>query len=936
MIYYFPACMKRICFIISICILPVLVLNGCDIGNSLSDEEHISRAREYQNQGNLSSAVIELKNALKQAPGKPEARWMLGKIYLDMGAGAAAEKELNKALELGIAEQAVTIPMMRALLLQGKIDEVLNTSPEIDGLPADEQAEIWSLYGHANFASGSLEQAEKAYEIALDTNLDDPGAGLGKAQLAIANNKLDEARDWLNKVLESSPDYAAAWSLLGDLERSQEKLQAAEDAYGKAIASTHDSNKYLLKRALVRIDRNEFDGAKADIDSIRSTAVNFPGANLAEGLLALRQEHYVEAHAMFEKVQQSDAGNKQVLFYLGITHFAQEHWAQAEDYLRRYLAFAPHSDTARKRLAMLLLKKQDYDGAAAILEPLVASKPDDPEVLNLLAYASQMRGETQEALEQLAKLRSLQPDSAFTQATLGLGFLRMGKREEGIDALERATELDPQLIQADVYLVMSYIRAGDYDKALDVVSKVREKQPDSTLHYNLLGMVELSRGNKSAARDAYNAALKLSPGDPSAAVNLADMELEKGNIDSARDYYKQVLAKHPSHLGVLLRVAALETGRGDIEAANAYLKQALSKHPDAIMPRIQLARNHLASGRPMQALELAREVRKEHPDNPQVLLIIGEADLASNNTTEAIEVLEKLVSLKPDSLQAYQKLANAYERKGDFQKTKEMVIKALALDPDNLTTNLWLVRVYVKENKAEEAAGHLGFLKKKYPEHPEILAQEGWFAMQQGKPEAAVIAYKKVMGLAPNSRIVIDLSRAQYQAGDLDAANATLRSWLDHHPHDTKVRFHLANRLLALDRNEDARIEFGRILEELPNDVLVLNNLAWLYRNEDLDQAVEYAQRAMEIAPGAPAVQDTMGMLLLQKGELEKAERLLRQASERVPYDLDKQYHMALVLSRTGETVEALQILQRILNTGKSFDEQEAARSLYNKLGAGS
>jgi Tfp pilus assembly protein PilF len=97
---------------------------GCD-DTSLTVAERLQRADEYRSSGDLTAAIIEIKNALQKNPESAAARFLLGEIYVDIGDGASAEKELVVARDLGIDRESVLKPLGRAWLLQQKFIEVL-------------------------------------------------------------------------------------------------------------------------------------------------------------------------------------------------------------------------------------------------------------------------------------------------------------------------------------------------------------------------------------------------------------------------------------------------------------------------------------------------------------------------------------------------------------------------------------------------------------------------------------------------------------------------------------------------------------------------------------------------------------------------------------------------------------------------------------------
>jgi len=191
------------------------MLAGC--GAELTDQEYVQRAKDFQDKGDIKASVIELKNALQRNSNNAEARWLLGTIYVELGFGAAAEKELRRALEVGVASEAIAIPLARALLLQEKFETLVGKPPVLQGLAPEKQAELQALHGHAYFAANRSKEADEAYSAALSIYGEAPEAIVGKAQLEFRDDKLGEARRWLKNALKVAPEFALAWSLLDSI-----------------------------------------------------------------------------------------------------------------------------------------------------------------------------------------------------------------------------------------------------------------------------------------------------------------------------------------------------------------------------------------------------------------------------------------------------------------------------------------------------------------------------------------------------------------------------------------------------------------------------------------------------------------------------------------------------------------------------------------------
>src|SRR5450432_4228620 len=128
------------------------MLAACDRTKQYSDVEHLQKGKEYQTQGKLEAATIELKNALQKNPKNAEARLRLGEIYTSQGLGEQAELQLNMAKEAGIDLETLKIPLGEALLLrrlnQRVVDEI---KPGPQSIPGD-IPKIFEIQGRALLA----------------------------------------------------------------------------------------------------------------------------------------------------------------------------------------------------------------------------------------------------------------------------------------------------------------------------------------------------------------------------------------------------------------------------------------------------------------------------------------------------------------------------------------------------------------------------------------------------------------------------------------------------------------------------------------------------------------------------------------------------------------------------------------------------------------
>ena len=163
------------------------------------------------------------------------------------------------------------------------------------------------------------------------------------------------------------------------------------------------------------------------------------------------------------------------------------------------------------------------------------------------------------------------------------------------------------------------------------------------------------------------------------------------------------------------------------------------------------------------------------------------------------------------------------------------------------------------------------------------------------------------------------------------APTTELIKWQFAHPEDPAAAQLLGTLDITARRYDSAERNLQLALKAQPNDLVALNNLAWIYQQKGDHRAREYAQRAFEQAP-TPEVTDTLGWILVQNGEAPKALPLLASAARARNQNSTIQYHYAVALNSVGRSTEAADVLRTIVGSPEQFDDRPAAQSLLTNL----
>jgi len=156
----------------------------------------------------------------------------------------------------------------------------------------------------------------------------------------------------------------------------------------------------------------------------------------------------------------------------------------------------------------------DFDGALAMLGPIIEKNPKDSNALYILGMAHQKKGQWPEAVAAFLQVRELSPAFAAVHYQLGVCYQQSGEADKALAAYAEAMRLDPA-------------------------------NPDSA--YNS-GLILFSQSKAAEALALFEKALELKPDDPAflemagrSHINLAAIHKPDGTIEIDKTAFEKAL-----------------------------------------------------------------------------------------------------------------------------------------------------------------------------------------------------------------------------------------------------------------------------------------------------------------------------------------------------------------------------------------------------------
>jgi len=904
-------------------------------GADKSDAELIASAKEYVANKELRAATIELKNVLQQNPDNAEARFLLGDIYYQTGDLASAEKEYGRALEVGWdPEQAYTGKLV-AILSQAKFDEVLKESYDTSAFSNTAKSELTAIRALAYAGKGDRVQAMNT--ILLTDKLDPDAYNALKATyiLHLADKNYEEAEKTIARALELYPDIAELQYFSANLDAINGKNDQAIEKYDRIIAAAPvDTVSNIVKKAYLEKLKISVQGQKYDqVSELRQVFkqknIDDPQANYLFAIAAFRQKDYDLAESDLQKILNIYASHGPTLLLSGSVSYEKGDFEQASYYLGKYLANNPKNLAARKLHGRVQMALGQYQDARESFNAVLMETGNDAELIALLGLSEVGGGDPESGIRELEKALSIRPDNDDLKLRLSRIYIINGRSSDAVKLLEEVlANKGDQDFTIRSTKVLAHLGVGDFDQATSVTRQMLDESGENARLLNLMASVKLAAGDEPAAREYFNKALAAEEGNLVSLANLARMDEQSGDLTAAEGRYLQILQSSPENTLAMTSLARIAMLRGDTDRQIKWLESARKADTKEVVSRVSLIELRIKQGNITAAEEIFNELEAASASKIAVLAARSRLLLAKKSFNQAQGVIADLIAEAPELDVAYYMQGLNNLALGDAEGATNSLRKAYSLNPSNPQNPLLLARLYTAAGQHDQALNVVQGLVDASPEFRAGHIANGDALLAAKKAKDALAAYDRAWSIEPSGDLAVRRFRAQRELSNLDAAVAILDDWLGKQPEDLLVLTQLGEFYISNGELDQAGKYYERLIQLVPDDVSTLNNLAYLYGKTDPERALEHAEKAYQLAPESPDIQDTYGWILLKNNKPVEALGMLRKAAEAMPANSEVQYHYAKALYANGDKQQAKQILKSVVDSGAEFDGIDDARRL--------
>ncbi len=952
------------------------------VATKYAKEGKTELAEEARKQATQSSelAVQSLEQAYEIRPDEPKIHKALLSIYLSGSNWEKAEKLIARAEEAnwdGVA----------GLYFRGRLHNAKGESLAAE----DKQAADKEYQEALKCLEEAVQKREKFHQAWAEKARTEEHLGRREAALESARRaEQQNPRSFLavRLLLELTADE---WSRAKLADNPVEARRLAEETYGLAKRALELNPNYRRAELIKRTYLDEYDTDRA-IEEREALLEKDPSdrGNLRRLLQIYQRERKTEqARQLLINLIAKQPDSPELVLHLAENYNQNKQYDEALQVLQPAVQQWPDQLAVAAVLARTYRLNNEPDKATGCLQRFLSTTKEEEKgrVYQVLGILQAQLGRQENAVrafqQAIANVKQYRPEDMKTVCDLSQRMFNSGARKEAIETVlplaekddpyaiwmlvqfygsnaepeesikwaQRGLSLFPESIDQKIILAQALL-AGNKPAQAQGLLEEEVKEVGSSAKaasvYTILARAHSMQRQYGTAIRTLEQAINSGVNQPKLRLELAILYRFEGKIDEAARQYELVLEKYPGNRRVRQTLAELWISQGRYAQAEMVLEKGREIEGDEYIWPERLSKLWLrrtdkpAKQRGDKALAYALEAKTKSGNSPSsvadVMVLLnfrGQYDRCVALYKDALPAVYKddhriLMALTEAERSRWQRGKSASGSTMSTQELERLKRRTVALYHQVLDKARGDRGAYANVTRGLKAM--LGL-------DGAIESSEIWASKNPGDAHNGILL-AMLLSLRAQERLG-NKQEAQANA-DLSRAVALLQSLAGQANLSVTARLtaqgQLAEIYNSLGMHEQAVDMYTKVLRVYPNDIVSLNNLAYILTDtlNKPEEAVRHIERALQQNPQEPNLLDTYGWTLLKAGQTNRAiEKLSRSVS--IQASSANNYHLGLALKEAKEHRRALQALreaEKLLEQDATYKEQigPKVRALIEEL----
>lgn len=489
---------------------------------------------------------------------------------------------------------------------------------------------------------------------------------------------------------------------------------------------------------------------------------------------------------------------------------------EARWYLEQAIDRDPEGVLPRLELAGLYMAHQQSEQAMALIQEVLADRPNHPDALIMAGRIYQQNRMLEAAKDVYEKVLAL-----------------------GVD------DPDPYMHLGGIYW-----DADDPANAARVFGMMVERFPHAYAAHYFQGKALLAQGELDAAAQAFKRSLALEPSLEEPYLELIHIYKIQGDADQVVHTYQTLLAYHPDNSGALLDLAAFHHGEGASEQGRRLLLELgrqVESNPAALG---HLYERYYEQGAYEITAWAVTGMLEAAPENSDLHYLAG---LVNDQLNDSSTALAHLSRVQPQSRFYGSAVIHRAMLLNDADRTEEAIAaiqQGLRHDQRNAAFHFYLGAFYEAGGRYAEALEALRAAVAIDDSNARYHFRMGVVYDKMNRPEDVIDAMQKSLAIAPEDAETLNYLGYTYaELGiALEEAEALIKKALRIKPDDGYITDSLAWVYYKMGRYQEALEWIVKAVHLVPDDPTILEHMGDIHRGlADKEQALEAYRRSLEL-----------------------------------------------------------------------------------------
>ena len=502
---------------------------------------------------------------------------------------------------------------------------------------------------------------------------------------------------------------------------------------------------------------------------------------------------------------------------------------------------------------------------------------------------------------------------------------------EALEAYRNALICDPEDAYIKRKLPLLYLKMDETDKAIAMLTKNLQDQKNDISQRTLLARIYIQQKKERQAIEQYRQVLSYEPENRQALLRLGILLSQTEQYDEAKRHLEKLLTVDKEAYFGRLYLARIADQQEKITEAEEHYTKALELNFSADLV-YEIGEFYLEQNQFERVVELMRQLLDQDDTQQRARIAIVQALLALEREDEAIAELgtAQEYSKNPEKISLL--LSRLHMKNGDNLKAKDNLHAILEV-AENSEARYLLALILVEEKQYQEALVHLSAIGPFEAEFEDSVVMRSRIYHDTDQAAKGADFLESLLDNNDTRRELFYILAASLhqELSNRERSIETLARGVDIFPESERLLFEYGMQLERSGQLEEALRVMKRLLELNPDHPEALNFIgySWADTDRNLEQALAYITRAMELKPGNGYIQDSFGWVHFKLGNLETARDELTEALALVPDDPHIYDHLGDVYMALNEPDKALKAYRSAF---EYFEDQQKKEMVREKI----